>query len=528
MQTPIDFGKEFLEDFYRQRDVEKSAAYFGEDVIWVSPTSIHHFMTHKEIEEYIAENIKGNPEPHKVDIISIKRAVTTGPVNNITYELNLIPREVENSLYLRCMMSIYKNGLSSQVIAALHISGQHQQTKARMEQELQGLKDQLAQTRAEYEEQTQESERLREESDRALQEQADRAEEVIQKLKEAAEEQAGTIRGLMQDVQTLREAGERSAREAAAEIARITQTAVEREAALQEEAAAREEAIKQESQKYVDGLCRSYDERIDKMQQDFDQKEREFDEELRKTKVRLQETQMAVEARDNENKRLEAIRSEERKREQAAIDQLKAESEVDRKARTKTMQRMMAGVRGVVGNSLDLQAMLDDVAAIGEAAYSHSGLRSEEFSLDSCMATVRRLTKAKCRARGQIFNYKKAPHMPERFVGDKAKLQLVLLNILENAVENTFEGGTVTLSCSADAPVRDKVYAHFTVEDTGDGIAEEDLLTIFDNPTGDLAISKELVRRMGGGIQVRTHAGMGTAFEITVLLRCAGASHDFR
>ena len=100
MQTPIDFGKEFLEDFYRQRDVEKSAAYFGEDVIWVSPTSIHHFMTHKEIEEYIAENVKGNPEPHKVDIISIKRAVTTGPVNNITYELNLIPREVENSLYL--------------------------------------------------------------------------------------------------------------------------------------------------------------------------------------------------------------------------------------------------------------------------------------------------------------------------------------------------------------------------------------------------------------------------------------------
>ena len=167
------------------------------------------------------------------------------------------------------------------------------------------------------------------------------------------------------------------------------------------------------------------------------------------------------------------------------------------------------------------------MAAIGEAAYSHSGLRSEEFSLDACMATVRRLTKAKCRARGQIFNYKKAPHMPERFVGDKAKLQLVLLNILENAVENTFEGGTVTLSCSADAPVRDKVYAHFTVEDTGDGIAEEDLLTIFDNPTGDLAISKELVRRMGGGIQVRTHAGMGTAFEITVLLRCAGASHDF-
>ena len=508
--TPIDFGKSFLEDFYRQRDEEKSASYFGDDVVWVTPTAIRHFLSKQEIREFISASIRERQEPYKVDVVSIRKAAAGGPVSNITYEINLIPREVEKSLYLRCSLAIHKTGISSQEIVSIHISGEQQQTKVIIEQNVQSLREQLALKDKALEEEAAEVVRLKDESERALKEQADGAEQLLNKMRAAYEEETAYAKDLEQQLGQLAQAKAESEHTLTVQIAGLT-----------EEAAAREEALREEARQQLESARAASDERMAQQQGDFAQREKELTARIRELEVSLQETRLAVDARDKENRRKEAIREEERRNEQAAIDQIRMESEVDRKARAKTMQRMMTGVRGVVGNSLDLQAMLDDVAAIGEAAAGQSALRSGEFSFDSCLATVRRLTKAKCRTRGLIFNYRKAPHMPEALVGDKAKLQMVLLNVLENAAENTYEGGTVTLSCSADAPVRDRVYLHFVVEDTGDGISEDELLSIFDSPTSDLSISKELVRLMGGGIQVRTHQGGGTAFEITVAMRCA-------
>jgi signal transduction histidine kinase len=114
---------------------------------------------------------------------------------------------------------------------------------------------------------------------------------------------------------------------------------------------------------------------------------------------------------------------------------------------------------------------------------------------------------------------------------DRDKVRQVVLNLLANAVKYTPVGGTVQLSCDADATA---VRVH--VRDTGPGIDAEQLPVIFEpfvqghralNRPNDgvglgLAISRDLARGMGGDVSVTTEMGVGSTF--TLRLPRAGAA----
>ena len=109
---------------------------------------------------------------------------------------------------------------------------------------------------------------------------------------------------------------------------------------------------------------------------------------------------------------------------------------------------------------------------------------------------------------------------------DAGRLQQVLGNLIANALRHTPEEGTITLRAA-----RDQDAIHLEVEDTGEGISEEDLPFVFDRFwRGDrarthkatvggglgLAIARQLVRDHGGAIDVRSSVGKGTIFTITL------------
>lgn len=109
--------------------------------------------------------------------------------------------------------------------------------------------------------------------------------------------------------------------------------------------------------------------------------------------------------------------------------------------------------------------------------------------------------------------------------GDEDRLKQLLLNLVDNAVKYTPEGGQVSLSLTQDAG-----WAHLTVADTGIGIPPEDLAHIFDRfyrvdkarnraqgGSGlGLAIAKWVVQAHGGNIQVQSTVGKGTTFMVTL------------
>lgn len=119
-------------------------------------------------------------------------------------------------------------------------------------------------------------------------------------------------------------------------------------------------------------------------------------------------------------------------------------------------------------------------------------------------------------------------NVPRCIMADQVRLKQVVINLLSNAIKFTPEGGAISL----DITFNDNKLI-FSVTDTGIGIAEENLLKIF-NPfiqedssitrkfggTGlGLSISSKLITMMGGTLKVESHLGKGSHFffEIPVI-----------
>ena len=134
------------------------------------------------------------------------------------------------------------------------------------------------------------------------------------------------------------------------------------------------------------------------------------------------------------------------------------------------------------------------------------------------------------------------PVLPKKLLGDKLRIRQVITNIANNAIKFTDEG-YIKLSATvvdkretspldgAGYSAGDEIMLHFEVEDTGQGIKEEDLDKLFGSfsqvdtkknrakeGTGlGLAISKSLVNAMGGDITVTSTYGKGSVFAFDII-----------
>ena len=136
-------------------------------------------------------------------------------------------------------------------------------------------------------------------------------------------------------------------------------------------------------------------------------------------------------------------------------------------------------------------------------------------------------------------------NVPKYVKADPKKLRICLINLLGNAIKFT-ENGTVTLRVSTGVgsgkweqeevtsqnPIPNSQFPHtlhFAVEDTGPGIAPEDMAGLFDafvqteigrkfaEGTGlGLAITRKFVQLMGGEITVSSVVGEGTNFKFDI------------
>jgi CheY-like chemotaxis protein len=120
---------------------------------------------------------------------------------------------------------------------------------------------------------------------------------------------------------------------------------------------------------------------------------------------------------------------------------------------------------------------------------------------------------------------------PDGLIGDEARVRQILLNILTNAVKYTEKGYVkLTVSASDYSPVRQTINLCFKVEDSGIGIKEEDMGSLFSDfvrldgernrgieGTGlGLAITWKLCKAMGGDISVSSEYGKGSVFTVNI------------
>lgn len=126
------------------------------------------------------------------------------------------------------------------------------------------------------------------------------------------------------------------------------------------------------------------------------------------------------------------------------------------------------------------------------------------------------------------------PRLPEWVEGDELRLRQILMNLLDNAVKFT-EEGHITLQARTDSTHENTYSLSFTVEDTGIGVPPDKFQSIFNafeqadvsltrtrGGSGlGLSIAQQLATMMGGGIELKSTVGKGSAFRITLSLPAA-------
>ena len=119
--------------------------------------------------------------------------------------------------------------------------------------------------------------------------------------------------------------------------------------------------------------------------------------------------------------------------------------------------------------------------------------------------------------------------LPDVLVGDSVRIRQILINLMNNAVKFT-EKGHVKLTIEIISETEAGYMLKFTVSDTGMGIRHEDMAKLFSEfsqvdqqknhgkeGTGlGLTISSDLVKLMGGKLQVSSEYGKGTDFFFTI------------
>ncbi|NEP45771.1 MAG: hypothetical protein F6K35_43830 [Okeania sp. SIO2H7] len=149
----------------------------------------------------------------------------------------------------------------------------------------------------------------------------------------------------------------------------------------------------------------------------------------------------------------------------------------------------------------------------------------------------------KARHKDIIVRFQLNPDVPRHVEVDEVKLRQILMNLLDNAVKFT-DSGYVRLKLSVQNIPRlescrihqtsDLLWLQFDVEDTGPGIAQDELELLFqaffqtdsgkryNGGTGlGLAISKEFIVLMGGDIAVASTLGKGTVFRLDIPIKYA-------
>ncbi len=185
-----------------------------------------------------------------------------------------------------------------------------------------------------------------------------------------------------------------------------------------------------------------------------------------------------------------------------------------------------------------LLSLINDVLQMSKIEAGRITLNISSFDLYSLLDRLKNMLRLKAEAEGIFLLFDYGSDIPQYIETDEIKLSQVLINLLSNSLKFTQSGG-VTLSIrtlpnpdptiNPDSENLDRknppAYLLFTIEDTGIGIAETELATIFEafvqsdsgrkskEGTGlGLAISRKFVQLMGGDIAVTSTLGSGTVF----------------
>jgi PAS domain S-box-containing protein len=182
--------------------------------------------------------------------------------------------------------------------------------------------------------------------------------------------------------------------------------------------------------------------------------------------------------------------------------------------------------------------IINDILDFSRIEAGRLEVESIPFALEEVLANVHSVTAQRAADKQLTYETVVAPGVPRYLVGDPLRLGQVLINLVNNAAKFTREGG-LELRCELQGGEADgKVVLRFSVRDTGIGMTPQQksrLFRAFSQANGSttrqyggtglgLSISQQLVRLMGGNIDVRSEVDQGSTFQFDLAFALSDAA----
>ncbi|WP_319587381.1 ATP-binding protein [uncultured Desulfobulbus sp.] len=196
----------------------------------------------------------------------------------------------------------------------------------------------------------------------------------------------------------------------------------------------------------------------------------------------------------------------------------------------KQLQRFLHTVRHAAENLLGI---LNDILDFSKIEAGQLQLDHRPFRIDRLLKTLTATMSDSAAEKGLKLEVVEAGGLPQAVVGDDLRIHQILLNLVGNAIKFTAQGTvTIRVEPATGGPEEKTSQLHFSVTDTGIGIAPDKLEDIFKSfeqadtsyareygGTGlGLAISRQLTALMGGTMWVESRENQGSTFHFTLAL----------
>ncbi len=179
------------------------------------------------------------------------------------------------------------------------------------------------------------------------------------------------------------------------------------------------------------------------------------------------------------------------------------------------------------GSADNLLVIINDLLNLSKINAGKTFLLHEPFSFENLLNDLKSILAFKAKGKGLNLIFEVSPDVPIFLIGDRTRIYQVLLNLLNNAIKFT-EKGSIILKVHLLKQKEGKIDCQFDIKDTGIGINQSKLNSVFDNFTQlnhkkenslegvglGLNIVKQLIRLMDGKIKVKSTIDEGTTFSV--------------
>ncbi len=188
-------------------------------------------------------------------------------------------------------------------------------------------------------------------------------------------------------------------------------------------------------------------------------------------------------------------------------------------------EKVREHTKKIIASSHHMLGLINDILDMSKIESGNASINFTEINLAEIVEELSTIIKPQAKARGQSFDISVSNIQQEYLVGDKLRIEQIMINLLSNAVKYTQDGGRIEMIME-QIPGGTKNYAkmRFTVRDNGMGMSEEYQQIIFAPFTREINSTTNKIQGTGLGmaittISVESKQGEGSSFVVELELR---------